>query len=48
MASLMMMAGGAIVNALAFSGSSFLFSKLSKNDEERVRHDKAVDKMQKD
>ena len=44
----MMMAGGAIVNALAFTGSSFLFSKLSKNDEERVRHDKAVEKMQKD
>ena len=46
MASIAMMAGGAIVNALAFSGSNYLFSKLDKEDrgdtlEEQKRHDKA-------
>ena len=49
MASIAMMIGGALVNALAFSGSNFLFSSLSKNkiDAERKRHDKAVEEMQK-
>ena len=44
-----MMIGGALTNALAFTGSSFMFSKLSKNkiDDERTRHDKAVEKLQK-
>ena len=51
MASIAMMAGGAIVNALAFSGSNYLFSKLDKKDrgdtlEERKRHDDAVEQMQ--
>ena len=51
MASIAMMAGGAIVNALAFSGSNYLFSKLDKEDrgdtlEERKRHDDAVEQMQ--
>ena len=43
-----MMVGGAIVNALAFSGSSYYFSKLDKGDadEERKRHDKATEQMQ--
>ena len=41
MASLMMMVGGAVVNALAFSGSNYLFSKMH-SDEERKRHDKAI------
>ena len=49
MASVAMLIGGALANALAFSGSSFLFSSLSKNriDEERKRHDKAIEDMQK-
>lgn len=48
MASLAMLVGGALVNALAFSGSSYLFSKLrsSEIDEERKRHDKAVEQLQ--
>ena len=45
MASIAMLVGGAIVNALAFSGSNFLFSKL-KTDEERKRHDKAIEQLQ--
>ena len=49
MASILMMIGGALTNALAFTGSSFMFSKLSKNkiDDERTRHDKAIEKLQK-
>ena len=49
MASIAMMIGGALVNALAFTGSNFLFSKLGKSDaagEERKRHDKAVEQLQ--
>ena len=43
-----MMVGGALVNALAFSGSNFLFSSLKKSDvdAERKRHDKAVEQLQ--
>ena len=43
-----MMVGGAIVNALAFSGSNYLFSKIDKGEanEERKRHDNAVEQMQ--
>jgi hypothetical protein len=44
MASLALMVGGAIVNALAFSGSNYLFSSLGKG--ERERHDKAVEELQ--
>ena len=41
--------GGAIINALAFSGSNFLFSSLSKEsiDKERIRHDKATEDLQR-
>ena len=48
MANIAMMAGGAIVNALAFSGSNYLFSKLDKGDtaEEQKRHDKAMEQLQ--
>ncbi|MEW8389579.1 MAG: hypothetical protein AB2660_18850 [Candidatus Thiodiazotropha sp.] len=48
MASLAMLVGGALVNALAFSGSNFLFSMLRSSglDEERKRHDKAVEQLQ--
>lgn len=47
MAAIAMLVGGAAVNALAFSGSNFLFSKLGKgSDEERERHDKAIEELQ--
>ena len=45
MASIAMPVGGAMVNALAFSGNIWLFSMLRSSglDEERKRHDKAVE-----
>ena len=48
MASIGIMIGGVIINALAFSGSKFLFSSLSKKsiEKERKRHDKAIEDMQ--
>ena len=50
-ASIGMMFGGAIVNALAFSGSNYYFSQLDKEDsedtlEEQKTHDKAMEQMQ--
>jgi hypothetical protein len=47
MASIALMIGGAVVNALAFSGSSYMFSKLGHEDahEEQIRHDKAVEEL---
>ena len=45
-----MMVGGAAVNALAFSGSNYLFSKMGKDGDagaERERHDKAEEQLQK-
>ena len=48
MASLLMMGAGALVNALAFSGTNYMFHKLSSSDEERKRHDLAIEKFQKD
>ena len=48
MASILALAGGAIINALAFPGSNFMFSKLSNHGaEERKRHDLAVENLQK-
>ena len=43
-----MLLGGAAMNALAFSGSNYLFSMLRSSgvDEERKRHDKAVEQLQ--
>ena len=42
-----MLIGGALVNALAFSGTNFLFSKLKDGGSaERERHDKAVEQLQ--
>ena len=40
-----MMIGGAIVNGLAFTGSSYLFHALDKPnaDKERKRHDLAIE-----
>ena len=48
MASVAMLVGGALVNALAFSGSNYLFTILRSSgvDEERKRHDKAVEQLQ--
>ena len=42
-----MMIGGAVVNALAFSGSNYLFSHMGKDSNaERERHDKAVEQLE--
>ena len=42
------MIGGAAINAIAFSGSNYLFSKLSDHGEaERKRHDLAMEDFQK-
>ena len=44
-----MLIGGALVNAPAFTGSGYLFHRLSADniDAERKRHDSAVEKLQK-
>ena len=49
MASVAMLIGGALANALAFTGSSYLFHRLSANniDVERKRHDAAKEAIQK-
>ena len=49
MASVVMLIGGALANALAFTSSSYLFSRLSKDsiDKERKRHNAAIEKLQK-
>ena len=49
MVSIGFLIGGALVNALAFSGSIFLFSSLSKEsiEKERKRHDKAIEDLQR-
>ena len=49
MASVGFLIGGALINALAFSGSNFLFSSLSKEsiDRERKRQDKAIEDLQR-
>ena len=48
MVSVAMLIGGALTNALAFTGSSYLFHRLSKDsiDAERKRHDAAIEKLQ--
>ena len=48
MASIVMLIGGALVNALAFTGSSYLFHRLSADsiDAERKRHDAAIEALQ--
>ena len=47
-ATIALMVGSAIVNALAFTGGNYLFSMLAKQgaDEERVRHDTAIENLQ--
>ena len=49
MAIVAMLIRGAIANTLAFTGSSYLFSRLSANtiDTERKRHDLAIEQLQK-
>ena len=48
MASVAMLIRGALVNALAFTGSSYLFHRLSKEsiDAKRKRHDAAIEALQ--
>lgn len=47
MASIAMMIGGAVVNALAFTGSNFLFSSINQGhaEQERKRHDLALEEL---
>ena len=49
MASIVMLIGGALANALAFTGSSYLFHRLSADNinAERKRHDAAIEALQK-
>ena len=48
MASLLFTVGGAVVNALAFSGNNYFFSRLTDHGaEERKRHDLALEKLQR-
>ena len=44
-----MLIGGALANALAFNGSSYLFDRLSADNinAERKRHDAAIEALQK-
>ena len=42
-----MMAGGALVNALAFSGTNFLFGQLGDHGEEMKRHNLAIERLTK-
>ena len=48
MASVAMLIRGVLANALAFTGSSYLFHRLSKEsiDVKRKRHDAAIEKLQ--
>ena len=45
MASLLFTMGGAVVNALAFSDTNFVFSRLTDHKEERKRHDLAEEQL---
>ena len=49
MASVAMLIGGVLANALAFTGSSYLFHRLSADNinAERKRHDAAIEALQK-
>ena len=52
MATAVTMIGGAVVNALAFSGSNYLFSQVSENNKhealiEQKRHELAMEKLTK-
>ena len=48
MASLLFTVGGAVVNALAFIGTNFVFSRLTNHgEEEQKRHDLALERLQR-
>ena len=47
MAAIAMMVGGALTNALAFTGSNFLISSMA-SSAERKRHDLALEQLQRD
>ena len=49
MESVAMLIRGALANALAFTSSSYLFSRLSKDsiDKERERHDLEIEQLQR-
>ena len=48
MASLLFTIGSAVVNALAFSGTNFVFSRpTDRGAEERKRHDLALENLQR-
>ena len=49
MANIAMLIGGVLANALAFTGSSYLFHRLSADniDTERKRHDAGIEALQK-
>ena len=49
MASLAIMVGAAVVNAIAFTAGNALYDKFGRGDgsEERLRHDKALEDLQK-
>ena len=49
MATIAIMIGAAIVNAVAFVGANALYDKFGRTDgsEERIRHDMAVEQLQK-
>ena len=49
MANVAMLIGQALVNALAFSGSSYLFLRLSNDsiDKESKRHDWVIEQLKK-
>ena len=49
MAGIVAMLFGAGINSLAFSGSNYMFTKLSNHGaDERKRHNEAIEKLQKD
>ena len=47
MATIAAMAGGALINALAFSGTNFIFSQFGGHGEEFKRHNLAMEKLSK-
>ena len=48
MTSLLFTIGGAVVKAIAFSGTNFVFSRLTDHgEEERKRHDSALERPQR-
>ena len=48
MASVLFTIGGAVVNALAFSGTNFIFSRLTDHGtKQRKRHDLALENLQR-